>query len=135
MPVDYTYFVFGLFAALLSFVVVRVQIKFAHFFYVVTNQHQKYKTDAEEGDDQLEQVNKKMNKILKGFLYVNFLFPLVIVLLYINPLTKSLLVPNLISDQTFIIIRVIVVLIACAVRCLSFREELQFQFNESYTLI
>ena len=135
LPVDYTYFVFGLFAALLSFVVVRVQIKFAHFFYVVTNQHQKYKTDAEDGDNQLEQVNKKMNKILKGFLYVNFLFPLVIVLLYINPLTKSLLVPNLISDQTFIIIRVIVVLIACAVRCLSFREELQFQFNESYTLI
>lgn len=136
MPIEYTYFVFGLCAAFISFVVVRIQIKFAHFFYVFTQGNEdRYSTEVKNEDDKLEKFNRNINKVLRMFLYINFIFPVIIVLVFINPLTKSLLVPDLISDSSFTIIKILLVLIASTCRVSSFREELQFQFNESYYLV
>jgi hypothetical protein len=100
MPFDATVFVFAICAALLSFVMVRISIKFAYFLYVFTSSKE-YDDVEEREDTQAERTSKRINRIVKLLLYANFLFPLFVILIYINPLIKALLVPDTLSDGTF----------------------------------
>jgi len=65
----------------------------------------------------------------------NFIYPLLMVLLLVNPIVKPLLVPDYISQNTFVILKVLISIVGCGFRCLTFRKELQFTFNESYVMI
>lgn len=66
---------------------------------------------------------------------INFIYPLLMVLLLINPIVKPLLVPDFISHKTYTILKVAISFGGCMFRCLTFRKELQFTFNESYVMI
>lgn len=124
MPFEATLFVFGTCAALLSFSIVRVQIRFAYFLYVFTTS--KDYDDTVERDDTPEVIStKKLNGIVKCLLYINFLLPLLVLTLFVNPLSKSLLVPNVVSDGGFQVLKSSVVVIAGVARTLTFRRELQ----------
>lgn len=68
-------------------------------------------------------------------MYFNFLAPLLVSLMFVPPLLKNYVVPTYISDDTWKIIRILVVVITIMMKMLTFREELQFQFNESYFLV
>jgi len=68
-------------------------------------------------------------------LYVNFLTPLLISILYINPLLETYIVPEYMSESVFRVIRVAIVVMSICLRMLTFREELQFVFNESYFMV
>ena len=134
LPFETTIFIFGTCAAVLSFAIVRVQIRFAYFLYVFTSSADH--DDTVERDDSPEEIaTKRMNGIVKCLLYVNFLLPLVVVTLYLSPLSKSLLVPSVVSDGGFQLLKGGVVIIAGAARALTFRRELQHQFNESYLMV
>jgi hypothetical protein len=76
-----------------------------------------------------------MKKILKNIVYVNFLSPMLVLIMFINPLSKDLVVPDYISSGMFDFQKFFVVIIAIGVRAFTFREECQFQFNESYYLV
>lgn len=65
-------------------------------------------------------------------MYVNMLAPLVVSVLYLQPLVESLLVPELLDEGTWKTLRMAFVVGALGLRLLTFREELQFHFNESY---
>lgn len=67
-----------------------------------------------------------MDNILNILLHINFLMPLFVLILMINPLAKSILVPEYLTASTFESFRIITVVIACCFRPLTFREELQF---------
>ena len=124
MPFEATIFIFGSCAAILSFAIVRVQIRFAYFLYVFTTK--KEFDDTVERDDTPEQVSaKRLNRIVKGLLYLNFLFPLIIVTLFLNPLSKSLLVPNVLSEGGYLILKCCFVILAGVARTVTFRRELQ----------
>ena len=85
---------------MLSFAIVRVQVRFAYFLYVFTTSRDF--DDTVERDDEPEvAATKRLNRIVKCLLYANFLLPLVVVTLFLNPLSKSLLVPNVLSDGGF----------------------------------
>ena len=127
VPLEYTMFIFALLAGIISFVVVRIQIKFAYYLF--------YFTSVELEQTGIAAVSKRVLNIKKWMLYTNFLLPLVIVLLFVNPLCKDSVVPAVLPDAVFDGIRLFIVSIACVSRALTFRDELQFQFNESYFLV
>ena len=116
IPYEYTYSIFALIASIISFCVVRIHIKFAYFFYIVY---------SDEGTEEEGSYASKYNRVLRGMLLLSFLFPLIIVLVFINPLTKSLFVPNILTDSQFTIAKWLIVLVSCIARALTFRQELQ----------
>lgn len=66
---------------------------------------------------------------------INFIYPLLMILVLVNPILKPLLVPDYISESAYIVIKVAMAFAGCGFRCLTFRKELQFTFNESYVMI
>ena len=64
-----------------------------------------------------------MDKIVKGFVFVNFLAPVAIVLLFTNPMSKDLLVPEYVSADTYTILKIFVLILCLIFRTLTFREE------------
>jgi hypothetical protein len=77
----------------------------------------------------------RMSNMVKVLLYLHLLLPVLVILMMINPMSKVLLVPDIVSESVFTGLRLLVIVISCLVRCMTFREELQFQFHESYYLI
>jgi hypothetical protein len=65
----------------------------------------------------------------------NFLAPILMIVILVDPLFKNLLVPKYLNSEFMLAFQIMSVLICCGFRALTFREELQFQFNESYFLI
>lgn len=65
-------------------------------------------------------------------MYINVLSPLLVVVLYLSPLVEVLLVPDYISETVWRVGRISFVICALCLRMLTFREEIQFHFNESY---
>mmetsp|Transcript_2755 Transcript_2755/g.3786 ORF Transcript_2755/g.3786 Transcript_2755/m.3786 type:complete len:135 (+) Transcript_2755:609-1013(+) len=75
-------------------------------------------------------------KQLIKILYANFLAPAVVVLLFMHEVTGVFVVDTLGLDIiSWNIIRLVVVLALVSLRFLTFREELQFQFDQSYYMI
>lgn len=68
-------------------------------------------------------------------MYINFLMPILIILLFIKPLVESYIVPEYMDVGTWRIFRVAFIVIAICFRMMTFRDELQFLFNESYFLV
>ncbi len=65
-------------------------------------------------------------------MFFNLFTPLIICLLYISPLFETLAVPDVMSQGIWNFLRIAFVITAVAIRMLTFREEVQFHFNESY---
>jgi len=85
--------------------------------------------------NRVQRTSKRMDNIVKWMVYINFLMPVVVLILFTNPLSKTYLVPDVMSPESFLALKVLTVIITCVLRSLTFREELQFQFNESYILV
>ena len=62
----------------------------------------------------------------------NLLSPLIVCMFYITPLFETLLVPDVMSQGVWSLLRIAFVIAAVGIRMLTFREEVQFHFNESY---
>jgi hypothetical protein len=63
---------------------------------------------------------------------INLFSPLIVSILFITPLLESVVVPDVISQSVWNLLRIFCVIAAVGLRSLTFREELQFHFNESY---
>jgi hypothetical protein len=127
LPVGFSYFILATFAALLSFATTRLNIRFAYYFYVLSkNRAQLLASKA----DTLPEY--KTYKRHLSIMFFNLFSPLIICLLYITPLFESVLVPDVLSQGAWNALRIAFVIGSVAVRTLTFREEVQFHFNESY---
>ena len=121
VSVDASINVFAMVAAVVEFSIVKLQIKFGYYFYVKSSMPDQ---DQEEEDENIaKRTSKRMDKIVKSFVYVNFLAPVVIVLIFINPLSKDLIVPEYISAETYTVLKIFVVILCLIFRTLTFREE------------
>lgn len=128
LPYEFTYSLLASFAGVLTFCTVRLDIRFSYYFYMITKNSQAVL--AQKGGEE-----KQRLKMLLNMIYINFLTPLLVTILYIQPLFEAHVVPEYLSESTFRVIRVAVVVVAICLRLLTFREELQFLFNESYFLV
>lgn len=85
---------FSFLGAAISFFVVRTNVKFAFYFFMFTSNDEGEITP----EDSVEiRTKKRLYKIQKGMMIINFIYPLLMVLLLVNPIVKPLLVPDFIS--------------------------------------
>ena len=69
-------------------------------------------------------------------MYANFVAPVVVMVLFTHELTGSLVEGSLgISNQNWQLVRLFVVIVLISLKILLFREELQFQFDQSYFIV
>lgn len=65
----------------------------------------------------------------------HFISPIIILLLFINPAIKTVVVPEYMSDEAYDVSKYVVVVIAALLRSQTFRKELQFVCDESFQLM
>lgn len=131
---EFTYSMYGLAAAALSFLTVKQSINFAFYFFVTT------RTASKDGTNQYLEAKSEGKRFsfkqLVKILYANFLAPLLVTFLFIHEVSGSVIVSTLgISELAWQIIRLLLILGLASLRLLIFREELQFQFDQSYYII
>ena len=69
-------------------------------------------------------------------LYANLLAPVLVIMLFMHEVTGSFMVDTLGLDlMGWYIVRIVLVLCVVTLRFMIFREELQFQFDQSYYII
>lgn len=135
LPFEVTLGIFSLLGSVISFCIVNEQVKFAHFFYMFSESEDQLDTKIQEGDDVEVRTSKRFQAILSAFVYTNFLTPIFLILLYLNPVIKQVLVPDFLSNQVFSVLKYLLTFVVCLLRCFTFREEVQFSYNDSYSLI
>ena len=86
-------------------------------------------------DDPTIRNQKRLRNILNVLVVSHFLAPVIVLLLFISPILKDVLVPDLLSSDAYDLIKMGIVGLVCILRSLSFRREIQFAFDESYQLI
>lgn len=128
LPADFSYSVFALSAAVISFATVRLSIRFSYYFYML-NKNRPAVMATKKGEE------LRRFKVLIYSMLLNLLTPLIVVLMYVQPLLEAFLVPEYLSLSSWRVARVAVVVLAVCLRLMTFRDELQFLFNESYYLV
>ena len=122
--VEFTYMVYALAAAVLGFLIVKPSISYAFYFFFMSR-------TADTTNSKFMETKSEGKRFTFGQLiklnYLNFLAPIFVSLLFMNELTGSVVTQNLgISEYSWQIIRMMIILCVIALRFLTFREELQF---------
>ena len=121
---DSFYIAISVWASLLSITVVHLAIKFAYNFFFINKTHE----NPEEED---EEIAKKVNTY-RILMTINFFIPLIAIFSFIPALSRSFVVPNLMTDIVFDITRMTVLIAILILKLSIFSFELQFNFNEGY---
>jgi hypothetical protein len=79
LPVDFTYGIMSTVAAFITFSIVRTNVKFSYYFFMLTKTGDMFN----ESEDKTQKI--KYRKLM-GLVYINLLSPLLICLLFIKPL-------------------------------------------------
>ena len=125
LPREFTYAFVAAMGALITMCLMRLAQRLAYYFFVLA----KNRALARSSPDQ----RKYRNLLI--LMYLNILSPLLISVLFLTPLVESLVVPSYLSVSTWKLLRMTVIVVTTCIRMLTFREELQFYFNESYFLV
>ena len=125
VTVEFTYCVYGLVAGCLSFLLVKQNVNFAFYFFVMT------RTASKDGTNRYLETKSEGHRFsfkqLVKLLYANLMAPVFVAVLFMHELTGSLVMSTLgLSDLSWQVIRLLLVLAAITLRFLIFREELQF---------
>ena len=126
--VEFTYMVYALAAAVLGFLIVKPSISYAFYFFFMS------RTADSASNSRFLETQSEGKRFTFGQLiklnYVNFLSPIFVSLLFMNELTGSVATQTLgLGEYSWQIIRMMIILCVIALRFLTFREELQFQFD------
>ena len=122
---EFSFTFYAGFAAMLSFTLVKQNINFAFYFFVFNRSYQNrgpsaYLESKEEGKA------FKFSNLMR-LLYLNFLAPVIIVILFSHELSGSIVQSSFgISKPIWDIVRLTVVLGFIAAKTIIFREEMQF---------
>ncbi|CDW72459.1 UNKNOWN [Stylonychia lemnae] len=128
LPYEFTYSIMAITAGVISFSTVKLNIRFAYYFFMLTR-NRSIVLATKIGDE------RRRYKLLLAFMFINLLSPILIILLFIQPLIEQFVVPEYMVVETWRVIRTGVLVVAVCLRMMTFREELQFLFNESYFLV
>jgi len=121
--VEFTYMVYALSAAIISFLIVKTNINYAFYFFVMT------RTASKDGTNRYLETQSEGKRFSFGqlikLLYANLLAPLFVSLLFMNELTGGFVTQTIgLSELSWQIIRMTIVLCMLFLRFLTFREEL-----------
>lgn len=126
-----TCFLISSMCAVISFLIVKINVSFAYFFYIFTRST----SEADKATLNDKDIGEFFNFAqIRNILLANFLAPLFIALIFIDELLGSSII-GVISIQQWHMLRLIPVLLLILMRGLLFRNEIQFQFDQSYLLI
>ena len=118
----------------ISFAVVEIQQRFAYYFFQFMSAKSEHKMpmqpkdSSEDVDERTKksilhhQNDTKRQKIIKLMIVLNFVMPAVILVLFIKPLSFNL-VKKWVSLEVYRFIRIILCIVACGLRALTFRQE------------
>ena len=131
---EFTYTLLAGFAAMMSFILVKQNVNFAFYFFVfnrsASGRHSSAFLETKEEGKYFTFGN------LMKLLYLNFLGPIIIVILFVYELSGSIVVDKLgASKEVWEILRLFIVIGFVAAKTVVFREEMQFQFDQSYFVI
>ena len=129
LPIDFTYSLLAAFSSLISFATVRLHVRFSYHFYMLRRNSGSFFAKNKTSPERQKYIN------LMRLMFLNFIAPLFVTLFYIKPIFETLVVPEYLSESTWRILRVLCIAFAVCLRLMTFREEMQFIFNESYLLV
>lgn len=127
IPVEFTYSVFATIAAIISFSVVKIHVKFSHCFYTYTSidiEDLETQNEVNGNSPDVSKTKLKLRKILRMMMYINFIAPLFVVMLFIDPLGRKYIVPEYLSEEVYSGQRMFLIFIVCLFRAFTFREEM-----------
>jgi hypothetical protein len=97
IPVELTYVVMSCLASLISFTLVKQSVNFAYFLFNLKKQVQ---LEDETSKSDVPAIKKTASWMIK-IAQFNFISPLLVCMLYVKPLSKELLVPDVTSEFGF----------------------------------
>jgi hypothetical protein len=119
LPVEFTYFIVGVFAGLVTFATTKLNIRFAYYFYVLSKNSEQLMASRDPNSPDYKAYRKHLQ-----LMYLNILAPVIVVSFYLAPLFEQLLVPEICSQSFWNMIRVGVVILIIGIRVLVYREEI-----------
>ena len=120
---EFTFTFYAGFAAMLSFVLVKQNINFAFYFFVFNRSYSARGPAAYLETKEDDKAFKFRN--LMRLLYLNFLAPVIVVILFSHELSGSIVESSLgVSKQVWDILRLSAVLGFVAAKTVIFREEM-----------
>lgn len=119
---DSTCFLISFMCALISFLIVKINVTFSYYFFVFTRSTNEADSETLKQKDEGEVLNFGQ---IRNLLFFNFLAPLLISLVFIDDLLGNSLT-DFITIQQWHLIRLVPVLVIVLVRGLLFRIEIQF---------
>mmetsp|Transcript_24665 Transcript_24665/g.21893 ORF Transcript_24665/g.21893 Transcript_24665/m.21893 type:complete len:475 (+) Transcript_24665:15-1439(+) len=122
---DTFYIALSVASAFLSITVVHLAVKFAYNFYFLN----KTANDPDIEEDMETAGRVQRYRIL---MTINFFTPLIAIFLYIPALSRSMVVPDIMTNEGFDVFRITFLLITILLKGSVFLYEVQFSFNESY---
>jgi len=125
LQIEFTVFMMALLASFISFSIVRNCITFAFYFFVTSRTAKQTPSEVMDTNEPGQRFTFKTQIRL---MYLNFLTPILIVLLYCDELTGSNFTA-VISIETWRLARVLPVFLLAMLKVITFKEELQFQFD------
>lgn len=125
---DLFYLTLSLFSAVASITVVHLAIKNAyHFFYL----NKSIELSYAEGDN----ANAEKLSKTRVWLTLSFFSPLIVIFMYIPSLSSGFLVPEIMTMNSFEILRIWLQFGVILLKAIMFYDELQFDFDENYLYI
>ena len=133
VAVEFTYCMYGLAAATISFLIVKQSVNFAFYFFVMTRAASK---DTSGAWDQKKEGQRYTIGTLIKLLYAILITSVIVIMLFIHEVTGTLIVDTMgLNPLYWNIIRAVIVLGIASLRIMTYKEELQFQFDQSYYII
>lgn len=83
IPVETTYALFALIASLISFSIVKINISFSYYFFVMTRA-------LSQSDEQTQSEQQSLSKV-KTMIYLTLMCPLLITFLFVDDLAYNML--------------------------------------------
>lgn len=92
LPVDFTYSLLASVCSMMTFCLVKLNIRFSYYFFVISKNSTQLLNSAGP-----QTADKKRYRNLLFLMYFNLLAPLLVCLMYIEPLFEVLVVPDYLS--------------------------------------
>ena len=125
MPIEVLYGVIGICAGFITFTTVRSANNFTFYYHILTKREIALilKSDKRTRTSYVSFVR---------LMHFSYVFPFFIALLFVSCLTKDFIVPKLLNDLSYQVIRLACICVYCLIRMIILRKEVQFHMKQSY---
>ena len=120
MRVEFTYAIFAMIAAVISFSIVKVNINFGYYFFVMTRAFANSEVMVHQ-----DALTFSLGK-LRMMVYLSLVGPLLIIFVFIDELAYNMIKGHIESVYIWQLIRLLPVFMYAGIRVALYRDEVQF---------